>query len=196
MSRGGRDAGKTQEIVLGKCLAEPGNDVCADCGARSPSWASVTLGVFLCIRCAGIHRQIGVHVTLVKSVNLDTWKPEQIQKLQATGNLRAAQIYEANVPASARPNPNDQYSVEQWIRNKYERKLYLDKSGASSPSPSPSPTPAAVARTQAAHATAHRRTKSRDEASSVWECSFLLYCCCFIFVLTSLFLFFFFFFSS
>lgn len=43
-----------------------------------PRWASWNLGVFLCIRCAGIHRNLGVHITRVKSVNLDTWTPEQV----------------------------------------------------------------------------------------------------------------------
>lgn len=43
-----------------------------------PRWASWNLGVFLCIRCAGIHRNLGVHISKVKSVNLDTWTPEQV----------------------------------------------------------------------------------------------------------------------
>ena len=43
-----------------------------------PRWASRNLGIFLCIRCAGIHRNLGVHISKVKSVNLDTWTPEQI----------------------------------------------------------------------------------------------------------------------
>uniref|UniRef100_A0A3B4FI27 Arf-GAP domain-containing protein n=1 Tax=Pundamilia nyererei TaxID=303518 RepID=A0A3B4FI27_9CICH len=44
-----------------------------------PRWASWNLGVFMCIRCAGIHRNLGVHISRVKSVNLDQWTPEQIQ---------------------------------------------------------------------------------------------------------------------
>ena len=44
-----------------------------------PRWASWNLGVFLCIRCAGIHRNLGVHISRVKSVNLDSWTPEQIE---------------------------------------------------------------------------------------------------------------------
>lgn len=43
-----------------------------------PRWASWNLGVFLCIRCAGIHRNLGVHISKVKSVNLDSWTSEQI----------------------------------------------------------------------------------------------------------------------
>lgn len=44
-----------------------------------PRWASWNLGVFLCIRCAGIHRNLGVHISRVKSVNLDSWTPEQME---------------------------------------------------------------------------------------------------------------------
>uniref|UniRef100_A0A8D2MHP5 Arf-GAP domain-containing protein n=1 Tax=Zonotrichia albicollis TaxID=44394 RepID=A0A8D2MHP5_ZONAL len=44
-----------------------------------PRWASWNIGVFICIRCAGIHRNLGVHISRVKSVNLDQWTQEQIQ---------------------------------------------------------------------------------------------------------------------
>ena len=51
------------------------------CGTAilGPRWASWNLGVFVCIRCAGIHRNLGVHISRVKSVNLDSWTPEQIE---------------------------------------------------------------------------------------------------------------------
>lgn len=47
--------------------------------STGPRWASWNLGVFLCIRCAGIHRNLGVHISRVKSVNLDSWTPEQME---------------------------------------------------------------------------------------------------------------------
>jgi stromal membrane-associated protein len=68
---------KFQEI-LGSMLREEENKYCADCDSKGPRWASWNLGVFLCIRCAGIHRKLGVHISRVKSVNLDQWTPEQI----------------------------------------------------------------------------------------------------------------------
>ena len=43
-----------------------------------PRWSSWNLGLFLCIRCAGIHRNLGVHISKVKSVNLDSWTPLQV----------------------------------------------------------------------------------------------------------------------
>ena len=48
------------------------------CYFTGPRWASWNLGIFLCIRCAGIHRNLGVHISKVKSVNLDSWTPEQV----------------------------------------------------------------------------------------------------------------------
>jgi stromal membrane-associated protein len=44
-----------------------------------PRWASYSLGVFLCIRCAGIHRKMGTHISKVKSITMDQWTMEQIE---------------------------------------------------------------------------------------------------------------------
>uniref|UniRef100_A0A8C6Y2N6 Small ArfGAP 1 n=1 Tax=Naja naja TaxID=35670 RepID=A0A8C6Y2N6_NAJNA len=67
------------QAILAKLLREEDNKYCADCEAKGPRWASWNTGVFICIRCAGIHRNLGVHISRVKSVNLDQWTPEQIQ---------------------------------------------------------------------------------------------------------------------
>lgn len=107
-------------------LREEDNKFCADCHAKGPRWASWNLGVFMCIRCAGIHRNLGVHISRVKSVNLDAWTPEQIESIQRGGNGRARDTYEANLPPSFR-RPQDDYAIEQFIRSKYERKLYISK---------------------------------------------------------------------
>ncbi|CAG6018026.1 unnamed protein product [Menidia menidia] len=74
-----------------------------------PRWASWNLGVFMCIRCAGIHRNLGVHISRVKSVNLDQWTPEQIQSMVDMGNSRAKRLYEAHLPESFRRPQTDQY---------------------------------------------------------------------------------------
>ena len=58
----------------------PGNRKCADCSSKSPKWASINLGIMLCIECSGIHRSLGVHISKVRSVTLDDWEPE-IQKV-------------------------------------------------------------------------------------------------------------------
>ncbi|XP_073337429.1 stromal membrane-associated protein 1-like isoform X2 [Pagrus major] len=135
------------QAILSKLLREDENKYCADCEAKGPRWASWNLGVFMCIRCAGIHRNLGVHISRVKSVNLDQWTPEQIQSMVDMGNRRAKQLYEAHLPESFRRPQTDQ-AVEVFIRDKYERKKYYDKeavatapqksSEAAPPSTSPS----------------------------------------------------------
>ncbi|KAI1896835.1 hypothetical protein AGOR_G00098950 [Albula goreensis] len=118
------------QAILSKMLREEDNKYCADCEAKGPRWASWNLGVFICIRCAGIHRNLGVHISRVKSVNLDQWTPEQIQSVQDMGNTRARQMYEANLPDNFRRPQTDQ-AVEFFIRDKYERKKYYDKNATS-----------------------------------------------------------------
>ncbi|KAG7492864.1 hypothetical protein MATL_G00018690 [Megalops atlanticus] len=123
------------QAILSKMLREEDNKYCADCEAKGPRWASWNLGVFICIRCAGIHRNLGVHISRVKSVNLDQWTPEQIQSVQEMGNTRARQLYEANLPDNFRRPQTDQ-AVEFFIRDKYERKKYYDKNAANGTSKS------------------------------------------------------------
>ncbi|CAF0904673.1 unnamed protein product [Didymodactylos carnosus] len=71
------------QSILSSMLKEEDNKYCVDCDAKSPRWASWNIGVFLCIRCAGFHRNLGVHISKVKSVNLDSWTGEQIALLDA-----------------------------------------------------------------------------------------------------------------
>lgn len=91
---------------------------------KGPRWASWNLGVFLCIRCAGIHRNLGVHISRVKSVNLDSWTPEQVVSLQQMGNSRARAVYEAQLPDGFR-RPQTDSALESFIRAKYEHKKYV-----------------------------------------------------------------------
>lgn len=90
--------------------------------------------MFLCIRCAGIHRNLGVHISKVKSVNLDAWTPEQVVSLQQMGNSRARAVYEANLPDNFRRPQNDS-SLESFIRAKYEHKKYIAREWVAPPLP-------------------------------------------------------------
>ncbi|XP_051494167.1 stromal membrane-associated protein 2 isoform X2 [Apus apus] len=121
-----RDVDRYQ-AVLASLLVEEENKFCADCQAKGPRWASWNIGVFICIRCAGIHRNLGVHISRVKSVNLDQWTQEQIQCMQEMGNGKANRLYEAYLPENFRRPQTDQ-AVESFIRDKYEKKKYMDRS--------------------------------------------------------------------
>ncbi|EPB79509.1 putative GTP-ase activating protein [Ancylostoma ceylanicum] len=105
-------------------LREEENKHCADCLAKQPRWASWNIGVFICIKCAGIHRNMGVHISKVKSVNLDSWTAEQVQSMRLMGNAKAKQVYESELPNHFRRPTTDQ-ALESFIRGKYEHKRYI-----------------------------------------------------------------------
>ncbi|CAK9144402.1 unnamed protein product [Ilex paraguariensis] len=73
-----------------------GNDKCVDCGAPEPDWASLNLGVLVCIECSGVHRNLGVHISKVRSLTLDVkvWEPSVINLFQSLGNTFANSVWE------------------------------------------------------------------------------------------------------
>ncbi|RKP38105.1 hypothetical protein BJ085DRAFT_16457 [Dimargaris cristalligena] len=114
------------EKILVAMTKEPANALCADCGQPGPRWASWNIGVFLCIRCSGFHRKMGTHISKVKSISLDVWTAEQIEAIQAKGNAKVNAQYNPN--AELHPPPSGDREMEQYIRNKYERRLFMTQS--------------------------------------------------------------------
>uniref|UniRef100_A0A3B1IZU0 Arf-GAP with coiled-coil, ANK repeat and PH domain-containing protein n=1 Tax=Astyanax mexicanus TaxID=7994 RepID=A0A3B1IZU0_ASTMX len=96
--------------ALGVALRGHGNNRCCDCGEAEPRWASVNLGITVCIECSGIHRSLGVHLSKVRSLTLDSWDPEQLKLLCVLGNDVINSIYECG-PCDGVEKPSPQMSV-------------------------------------------------------------------------------------
>lgn len=118
--------------ALNALLRDQGNLTCADCKTQQhPRWASWSLGVFICIKCAGIHRSLGTHISKVKSVDLDTWKEEHLNALIKSGNNKRANEYYENKLNQDPESQNklqkmlmDTNKLSSFIKNKYEYKKW------------------------------------------------------------------------
>ncbi|CUS08358.1 unnamed protein product [Tuber aestivum] len=125
------DKASQNQQVIKSLLKLPGNKLCADCKRNKlPRWASWNLGVFICIRCSGIHRGMGTHISRVKSVDLDSWTDEQLQSMLRWGNSRANKYWEANLAPGHVPS---EAKIENFVRTKYESKRWVMEGGIPDP---------------------------------------------------------------
>jgi len=127
----GNDASTATTLSI---LSElPGNGACADCGMPRPDWASLNLGVLLCIQCSGIHRQLGVHVSKVRSVTLDVraWEPSVMEFFKRWGNEEANKRWEK---LGNRPDlmESSLESKKAFIIEKYVTKAFCERTSLAS----------------------------------------------------------------
>uniref|UniRef100_A0A3Q1JL20 Uncharacterized protein n=1 Tax=Anabas testudineus TaxID=64144 RepID=A0A3Q1JL20_ANATE len=121
-----RRSSQSEAVALQAIRNAKGNSLCVDCEAPNPTWASLNLGALICIECSGIHRNLGTHLSRVRSLDLDDWPGELTQVLAAIGNHLANSIWESCTQGRTKPAPNaTREERESWIRAKYEQRAFV-----------------------------------------------------------------------
>jgi len=116
--------------VEARIRALPGNNVCSDCSNIKPQWASVSYGTFVCLECSGHHRSLGVHLSFVRSIQMDSWTPKQIAAMEKSGGNKslidflASRGIEKNWPIAAKYNTKQaayyRDRLSRWLDGKTE----------------------------------------------------------------------------
>ncbi|KAG9442319.1 hypothetical protein H6P81_018173 [Aristolochia fimbriata] len=131
---------KAPDNVSRVLRAVHGNNICAECSSPEPEWASLNLGILMCIECSGVHRNLGVHISKVRSLTLDVkvWEPPILDLFRVLGNAFCNSVWEellevqdqgedeSNTLSVAKPGPKDAFSTkEKYIHSKYEDKVLI-----------------------------------------------------------------------
>ncbi len=112
---------KASDLAIVKSL--PGNDKCAECGMKHPQWASVSFGTLFCLECSGIHRSLGVHISFVRSIAMDSWTESQLQIMRCGGNDRCNDYLKNNGVERVLYSTSD--AVNGGIKAKYDNDVAL-----------------------------------------------------------------------
>ncbi|KAK6878326.1 ADP-ribosylation factor GTPase-activating protein GCS1 [Candida tropicalis] len=117
------------------------NKKCFDCAAPNPQWASPKFGIFICLECAGVHRGLGVHISFVRSITMDQFKPEETLRMEIGGNERLKNYFVSNgIDLNLPPKKKyDNYVAEDYkelLTSEVEGKEFVpkDHSGEKLPS--------------------------------------------------------------
>uniref|UniRef100_A0A8C8LVI6 ArfGAP with SH3 domain, ankyrin repeat and PH domain 1b n=1 Tax=Oncorhynchus tshawytscha TaxID=74940 RepID=A0A8C8LVI6_ONCTS len=113
------------KAIIEEVLRMPGNEVCCDCGAADPKWLSTNLGILTCIECSGIHREMGVHISRIQSMELDKLGTSELLLAKNVGNSSFNEIMEENLPVLRVLNDYMNF-FETRMRKEFINAKYVD----------------------------------------------------------------------
>ncbi|CAF0728831.1 unnamed protein product [Brachionus calyciflorus] len=124
-----KDNEKAYELLVKNMLKQllkiDGNKKCADCDSDDPDWLVTNLGIFVCIECCGIHREMGVQISKTQSIKIDRLNASQLIIAKMIGNSKLNSIFECTLDKSQKLNPSSTMDQRQkYLRAKYEHHSY------------------------------------------------------------------------
>uniref|UniRef100_A0A3B3TBV6 ArfGAP with SH3 domain, ankyrin repeat and PH domain 1 n=1 Tax=Paramormyrops kingsleyae TaxID=1676925 RepID=A0A3B3TBV6_9TELE len=113
------------KAIIEDVLRMPGNEVCCDCGAADPKWLSTNLGILTCIECSGIHREMGVHISRIQSMELDKLGTSELLLAKNVGNSSFNDILEGCLPCPSPKTARKEFINAKYLDHKFVRKTCM-----------------------------------------------------------------------